>query len=134
MRVFFFIGHEEKWFGEAKLEEAIREEQRKYDDIVYLEHIKENMDEGKTFEMFSWIANNLNSQYVMKADDDSYIIIPNILKRLSEVENMFSSPGKRRSQLNKKLDGFSDHSEAIFDVYCDRLWSLLWIHIESRKF
>ncbi|KAG2180587.1 hypothetical protein INT44_003591 [Umbelopsis vinacea] len=55
----------------AKLEE----EYHKYGDLMFLD-IKENMNEGKTYEYFRYMAETYNTtglDYVFKADDDSYI-------------------------------------------------------------
>ncbi|KAJ2956570.1 hypothetical protein NQZ79_g7616 [Umbelopsis isabellina] len=55
----------------AKLEK----EYQQYGDLMFLD-IEENMNEGKTYEYFRYMAETYNStglDYVFKADDDSYI-------------------------------------------------------------
>jgi hypothetical protein len=94
VRVLFFIAQEDLQLETPSPElheDRIREEQQKYGDVVYLDHIKENMDDGKTFEVFNWIAKNMVAQYVMKTDHDSYVIIPNLLNRLKEIKTIYSS-------------------------------------------
>ena len=62
-----------------------------YGDIVELD-IHENINEGKTFHTFEWIYNNLNTKYAMKADDDSFIIIPNLVSKLESFDHLIKSP------------------------------------------
>lgn len=64
-------------------------EQERYQDLLILNQT-ENMNEGKTMEYFNALAKAYPSQYsnerpwdyAMKADDDTLIIIPNLLERL----------------------------------------------------
>jgi hypothetical protein len=101
VRVLFFIAQEDLQLETPSPElheDRIREEQQKYGDVVYLDHIKENMDDGKTFEVFNWIAKNMVAQYVMKTDHDSYVIIPNLLNRLKEIKTIYSSSGTPKNR------------------------------------
>ncbi len=72
----FFIGNG----NEAT--ESLKAEQKMFKDVVLME-VKEAMNEGKTYHMLRWLTKNITASYVMKADDDSYIVIPNLLNRLN---------------------------------------------------
>lgn len=64
-------------------------EQERFHDIQILDQF-ENMNEGKTFEYFSDLARMYPSDdsskrpwdYAMKADDDTFINLPNLVERL----------------------------------------------------
>ena len=61
-----------------------------FGDIVFL-NVAEAMNEGKTYEMLSWITKHMKARYVMKADDDSFVVIPNLLKRLEHYSKQLNS-------------------------------------------
>lgn len=65
---------------------------KEYHDILPLD-IKENMNKGKTYEYFYTIAeifNNYNLDFVIKADDDSYIRLDLMEKDLNTTNNKMS--------------------------------------------
>jgi hypothetical protein len=79
----FFIGRQSTT-GNFKNEMLLQQENRVHDDLVLL-NITENMNDGKTWEVIHWLFENRENdvaEFVLKSDDDSFVNIPGLLKRL----------------------------------------------------
>ncbi|CAG8465127.1 23247_t:CDS:2 [Cetraspora pellucida] len=62
----------------------LEEESKMYGDIVIL-NITENMNEGKTFEYFSWFAKHREDNYIHKSDDDTFIHLIHYYRDLQDL-------------------------------------------------
>ncbi|CAG8659509.1 6645_t:CDS:2, partial [Cetraspora pellucida] len=62
----------------------LEEESKMYGDIVIL-NITENMNEGKTFEYFSWFAKHREDNYMHKSDDDTFIHLIHYYRDLQDL-------------------------------------------------
>ncbi|XP_005112166.2 UDP-GalNAc:beta-1,3-N-acetylgalactosaminyltransferase 1 [Aplysia californica] len=82
--LFFFMGRPSR--NETALQAALRREQAQYDDIVQEDFMDTyNNLSLKTVSILKWASYNCpNSKFVVKADDDVYVTIPNMLKALRE--------------------------------------------------
>lgn len=84
VRVLFFLGRVKEGV------DLIKAEQKIFNDIVILDQ-PEGMNDGKTYEMLLWLTKNVKASFIMKSDDDSYIVVPNLLKRLDNYTAQFTS-------------------------------------------
>jgi hypothetical protein len=89
--VLFFIGKQSNVAGSA-----IALEQQMYGDLVELD-VQENMNKGKTYHLFEWMHHHLQFKFVMKADDDSFLVIANLVKKLHFFEESITHPGTQSS-------------------------------------
>ena len=83
-------------------EKSIQEEQDINSDLILLD-ITENMDDGKTYSFFRYAANlPTKYKYYLKADQDSFLHLKNIQKRLQELpsDNIYWG---RNFQSNPKI-------------------------------
>ncbi|KZO98768.1 glycosyltransferase family 31 protein [Calocera viscosa TUFC12733] len=79
----FILGRENA--TQVKATRAVRLEQEAYGDVVLLD-TDENMDDGKTFAFFRWAAQLREGdrpRFVMKADSDTFLVLPNVLASFS---------------------------------------------------
>ena len=68
--------------------DVLEREIKSYNDVILLD-IKENMNDGKTWEMFKWIHSNMKARFVMKSDEDSFVNIPALLARLDHFQKVY---------------------------------------------
>eukprot|EP01083_Nonionella_stella_P009844 28176_1 len=84
-KYFFVIGR-----PSAAYQLTVQQEIEQYEDIIVLD-IKENMNEGKTFDFFKHVTNDPDLsryEYVGKFDDDLFIVVPNFepqMKRFDQI-------------------------------------------------
>ena len=81
--------------GSPKNEEEelrIATEQRKHGDIVVLD-MEENLDDGKTYHYFKWVAEHTASPFVLKTDDDVYLHLPNMVERIQMLSETYGTSG-----------------------------------------
>ncbi|CAG8798457.1 3317_t:CDS:2, partial [Racocetra persica] len=64
--------------------DKLEEESKMYGDIIIL-NITENMNEGKTFEYFSWFAKHREDNYMTKLDDDTFIHLIHYYRDLQDL-------------------------------------------------
>ncbi|KAG0144960.1 hypothetical protein CROQUDRAFT_659264 [Cronartium quercuum f. sp. fusiforme G11] len=88
----------------------IEEENRLHNDLVVLEDVEDNIDGGKTYAYLKWVALGANGRwagkesegglqdrdprvrlvgrprFVMKADDDTFLVIPNLIKAFQDLD------------------------------------------------
>jgi hypothetical protein len=71
--------------GECIARDEILKEQYKYGDLIFVEG-DDFYQGGKTYRFFQYAARNFpSSTFVMKADDDSFLVLPLIEKQLREL-------------------------------------------------
>ncbi|CAG8474815.1 14066_t:CDS:2 [Acaulospora colombiana] len=68
----------------GKYVSKLERESKKHGDIVIL-NITENMNNGKTLKFLDWFAENRKDDYVVKADDDSFIHLIHYYRDLQDV-------------------------------------------------
>lgn len=89
--VLFFIGKQSNAAASA-----VAVEQQMYGDLVELD-VSENMNKGKTYHLLEWTHRHLRTKFVMKADDDSFIVIANLVQKLHFFEQRIAQPGTCRT-------------------------------------
>ncbi|KAH9525070.1 UDP-Gal betaGal beta 1,3-galactosyltransferase, polypeptide 6 [Bulinus truncatus] len=69
---------------EAK--EEIRMEDSVYKDLIFLDNVKDSYQEltNKVLQAFIWAYENVDFQYLLKVDDDSYVTVSNLLSELQK--------------------------------------------------
>ncbi|KZO96769.1 glycosyltransferase family 31 protein [Calocera viscosa TUFC12733] len=70
-----------------KLQKLAENEAEMYGDIVFLD-IEENMDDGKTYAYFKWVSGlpvGEQPRFVLKADSDTFLVLPAVLDTLSHL-------------------------------------------------
>ncbi|EJT49571.1 hypothetical protein A1Q1_01286 [Trichosporon asahii var. asahii CBS 2479] len=75
-----------------KILDGLKQEAEEHKDMVILD-IDDNIDFGKTFEYFKWVAQHYagdgqvrgRPRFVMKADDDTYLVMPNVVRTLQSL-------------------------------------------------
>ncbi|KZT61973.1 glycosyltransferase family 31 protein [Calocera cornea HHB12733] len=83
----FVLGRANASLLRAQEEKAVLLEQAAYGDVVRLD-TDENMDDGKTFAFFRWAAQlpvGSQPRFVMKADSDTFLVLPNVLASFSSL-------------------------------------------------
>ncbi|KAL7418040.1 hypothetical protein BDY24DRAFT_335088 [Mrakia frigida] len=71
-----------------ELARMLSKEQEEFGDIVIV-GCEENIDTGKTHAYFEWVADTRvgeNPQFVMKADDDTFLVMPNVIRAFQELD------------------------------------------------
>ncbi|EJU02949.1 hypothetical protein DACRYDRAFT_115252 [Dacryopinax primogenitus] len=72
---------------DASLQSMAETEAEMYGDIVFLD-IQENMNEGKTYVYWKWVSKlpvGQQPRFALKADSDTFLILPNVLHSLAPV-------------------------------------------------
>ncbi|KZT59388.1 glycosyltransferase family 31 protein [Calocera cornea HHB12733] len=72
---------------DEKLQRMAETEAELYGDVVFLD-IEENMNEGKTYAYFKWVSGmpvGERPRFVMKADSDTFLVLPNVLHTFSHL-------------------------------------------------
>ncbi|KAF0462063.1 galactosylxylosylprotein 3-beta-galactosyltransferase pvg1 [Gigaspora margarita] len=64
--------------------DKLEEESKMYGDIVIL-NITENLNKGKTFEYFKWLAKHREDNYLVKLDDDTFIHLIHYYRDLQDL-------------------------------------------------
>ncbi|CAG8796637.1 23855_t:CDS:2, partial [Racocetra persica] len=64
--------------------DKLEKESKMYGDIVIL-NITENMNDGKTFEYFSWFAKHRKDNYMLKMDDDTFLHLIHYYRDLQDL-------------------------------------------------
>jgi len=83
--LFFVVCGNSKWESEED-RSAMEWEQRMYGDMMIL-NCNENMNKGKTHTFFSHIGREMSGEeygFAMKTDDDAYLHLPNLARRLKD--------------------------------------------------
>ena len=71
---------------DRSLQEQVEKEQRLHQDVVWFENILENynMLTSKVIESFKWVNKNIQTDFVLKCDDDSFVVIERLLETIRE--------------------------------------------------
>ncbi|GMK57377.1 hypothetical protein CspeluHIS016_0402110 [Cutaneotrichosporon spelunceum] len=83
----------EERIAKASLAKDVEKEMAEFGDMVMLD-IVDNIDDGKTHEYFKWVAHKFAGEgqvrgrprFVMKADDDTYLVMPNIVSNFMDLD------------------------------------------------
>ena len=83
----FFVGTDPQTGAFTHLPDLEREINQ-FQDLVLLD-MKENMNEGKTYEVIKWIYANRRAEFVMKSDEDSFVNVPALVASLNHIRRMY---------------------------------------------
>ncbi|KAI6652570.1 Beta-1,3-galactosyltransferase 6 [Oopsacas minuta] len=78
----FVIGNN----NEQKLQEQVEKELELFQDIILLRNILESykMLTAKVVESFKWVNKNIRTDFVLKCDDDSFVLVDHLLETIKE--------------------------------------------------
>ena len=121
---FFIVGVSQK----EEINNLVQDENKRYDDILqanFLDTYRNLTD--KTVMGIKWIANNCDTKFVMKIDDDVIVNVPNLinyLKNTKFVESSFHCKTEFEVALirdpnNKYHVTKNEWNEDFFPMYCD---------------
>ncbi|EDO35379.1 predicted protein, partial [Nematostella vectensis] len=102
------------------LDEKIATEAKLYNDIVVGDfHDNYTNLIIKVYMGFKWIQENMNSKFVIKADDDLYLYLPRLTHRLAKAERFFGGYVMTNAQVYRDVNNKHGISKPFFgeDVY-----------------
>lgn len=78
----FVIGNK----NDQSLQEQVEKEQQLHQDVIWLENILENFNmlTAKVVESLQWVNKNIQTDFVLKCDDDSFVVVENLLETIRE--------------------------------------------------
>ena len=82
----FIIGVKELPLEHIK---SLEDENNLYQDILFLQELKDAYKElpSKVLQTFKWIDQNVNSSYILKVDDDSFVRLDHIISELKSTHS-----------------------------------------------
>lgn len=104
-------------------QQLVESENQIYQDIIVIPHLKDGYYElsNKVLQGFRWIDENIDCSFVMKADDDSFVMIDKIVSELKEFPETEASHlywGFFRGNANVKRKGkWAEHKWVLCDHY-----------------
>ena len=116
-KVFFIIGVENLQYG---IKKNLTTEKKKYNDLVLLPHLEDKYDDltSKVLQTFHWVSRNIMFDYLLKVDDDTFVRLDELVKRLESkpAERLYWGYFNERSPIVKK-GRWAEKKTYICDTY-----------------
>ena len=108
--------------NDQSLQKQVEKEQQLHQDVIRLENILENFNmlTYKVTESFKWVNKNIETDFVLKCDDDSFVVLESLLETIKEERLQHSKLywGYFRGRASVKQSGkWAEHEWNLCDNY-----------------